>query len=84
MAVADWDDVSPVANDETALLEPIEDGLGQAEEMTWAIDLHSSEAVPLLDHGPMVHLHAGYRGQPGGRGLPRGGQGRCHGRPDHR
>ncbi|MER5321086.1 IS110 family transposase [Streptosporangium roseum] len=47
-----------VANDETALLETIEDVLGHAEEITWAIDLHCSESVLLLtlllDHGQKV------------------------------
>ncbi|MFV2172494.1 IS110 family transposase [Actinomadura sp. LOL_016] len=47
-----------VANDETALLGVIADVLGPAEEVTWAIDLHSSESVLLLtlllDHGQKV------------------------------
>lgn len=37
-----------VANDETALLGVIGDVLALAEEVTWAIDLHSSESVLLL------------------------------------
>lgn len=47
-----------VANDETALLGVIGDVLALAEEVTWAIDLHSSESVLLLtlllDHGQKV------------------------------
>lgn len=47
-----------VANDETALLGMIGDVLALAEEVTWAIDLHSSESVLLLtlllDHGQKV------------------------------
>jgi Transposase len=37
-----------VANDETALLGVIGDVLALAEEVTWAIDLNSSESVLLL------------------------------------
>ncbi|WP_157255220.1 IS110 family transposase [Nonomuraea typhae] len=47
-----------VANDGTALLAAIGDVLGLAEEVVWAIDLHSSESVLLLtlllDHGQKV------------------------------
>lgn len=47
-----------VANDETALLEVISAVLGLADQVTWAIDLHSSESVLLLalllDHGQKV------------------------------
>jgi transposase len=47
-----------VANDETALLGVIGDVLALAEEVTWAIDLNSSESVLLLtlllDHGHKV------------------------------
>ncbi|MFI6392559.1 IS110 family transposase [Nonomuraea sp. NPDC050540] len=61
VAVVDGDGIRVfsrrIANDETALLEAI--GVrGLAEEMTWAIDLHSSESVLLLtlllDHGQKI------------------------------
>lgn len=47
-----------VANDETALLEAIGQVMDLAGQVTWAIDLHSSESVLLLalllDHGQKV------------------------------
>jgi transposase len=47
-----------VANDETALLEALSAVAGLAEEVTWAIDLNSSESLLLLtlllDHGHKV------------------------------
>ncbi|MGW4410938.1 IS110 family transposase [Nonomuraea sp. NPDC004702] len=47
-----------VANDEATPLATIGDVLGLAEDVTWAIDPHSSESVPLstllIDHGQQV------------------------------
>lgn len=64
-----------VANDEGALLEVIGEVVGLAGQVTWAIDLHSSESALLLalllDHGQKVvyvpgmavnRAAAGYRG----------------------